>query len=74
MQTPEGINVVDGFCRILEDGHYGSFDSLRRSMLGRDGARAAMKQDKSLRKKAREEKAAQVPAPAIVIEQGGLFE
>lgn len=33
MVTPEGIPVVDAFCRILEDGGFGSMEALKHAML-----------------------------------------
>lgn len=32
MVTPEGVPVVDAFCRILEDGGFGAIDALKRSI------------------------------------------
>lgn len=43
MVTPEGVPVVDAFCRVLEDGGFGSFDALKRSLLHTAGAGAALR-------------------------------
>lgn len=40
MVTPEGIPVVDAFCQILEDGSYGEYNALRKSMVSMTDARA----------------------------------
>lgn len=32
MVTPDGVPVVDAFCRILEDGGFGAIDALKRSI------------------------------------------
>jgi len=42
MVTPEGLPVVDSICRILEDGGFGQFDALRRSLLATSGAGAML--------------------------------
>lgn len=38
MVTPEGIPIVDALCRMLEDGEYGTFDSLKRALTQQAGA------------------------------------
>lgn len=43
MVTPEGIPVMDAFCRVLEDGGFGSYDALRRSLLASSGVGAAVR-------------------------------
>lgn len=43
MVTPEGIPVIDAFCRILSDGGFGAFDALKQSLLTTAGAGAALK-------------------------------
>jgi len=52
MVTPEGIPVMDAFCRILEDGGFGSYESLKKSLLTTSGAGAALTQKRG-RKKSR---------------------
>ncbi len=32
MVTPDGLPVMDAFCRVLEDGNFGALDSFRRSI------------------------------------------
>jgi DNA (cytosine-5)-methyltransferase 1 len=46
MVTPEGVPVLDAFCAILADGHYGTFESLRTTMLSHPDARAMVKGQK----------------------------
>ena len=41
MLTPEGIPVIDAIARIAEDGGFGSYDAIRRSLLSHPDARAA---------------------------------
>lgn len=43
MVTPEGVPVIDAFCRILADGGFGAFDALKKSLLMTAGAGAALK-------------------------------
>ena len=43
MVTPEGIPVIDAFCRILSDGGFGSYEALKQSLLNTAGAGAALK-------------------------------
>jgi DNA (cytosine-5)-methyltransferase 1 len=38
MVTPEGIPVVDAFCRILSDGGFSSYDALVKSLKAQQGA------------------------------------
>lgn len=61
MVTPEGVPVVDAFCRILEDGGFGAIESLKRSIghqhpkalgLLRSGKKGKEKQSASSRSKA----------------------
>lgn len=57
MVTPEGLPVIDAFCRVLEDGGFGAFDALKKSLLNTAGAGAAFKggSKKLSRKQARKE-------------------
>jgi DNA (cytosine-5)-methyltransferase 1 len=50
MVTPEGLPVVDVFCRILEDGGFGAIDSLKRSLLSTAGCGAALRTGKARKK------------------------
>lgn len=43
MVTPEGIPVIDAFCRILADGGFGTFEALKKSILASSGTGLAMK-------------------------------
>lgn len=43
MTTPEGLPVVDVFCRILEDGGFGTWETLKDSLLLSSGAGAAVR-------------------------------
>lgn len=43
MRTPEGPLVLDVFCRILEDGEFGTYQALRESLLASAGLGAALK-------------------------------
>lgn len=42
MVTPEGIPVVDAFCRILADGGFGGFNALKKTLLNTAGVGAAL--------------------------------
>lgn len=43
MTTPEGLPVVDAFCRILEDGGFGTVDGLKKSLLSTAGLGAMLR-------------------------------
>ena len=43
MVTPEGIPVMDAFCRVLEDGGFGTLESLKKSLLNTAGQGAALR-------------------------------
>lgn len=43
MVTPEGVPVLDAFCRVLEDGGFGTYDALKRSLLASSGCGAALR-------------------------------
>lgn len=43
MVTPEGVPVVDAFCRVLEDGGFGGYDALKRSLLASSDSGAALR-------------------------------
>ena len=68
MVTPEGIPVLDAFCRILEDGGFGSFDLLKKSLTLSAGLGGAMKSNdprkKRKRKKAKVKKK-QIQQPVL---------
>jgi DNA (cytosine-5)-methyltransferase 1 len=42
MITPEGIPVVDAFCKILANGNYASYESLRRTLTSHPASRALL--------------------------------
>lgn len=42
MVTPEGLPVVDALCMMLEDGGFGAFDALKRSLTAMPHARGAI--------------------------------
>lgn len=70
MTTPEGIPVMDAFCKILTDGDYGNYDALRKSLMASAGCGAALKNAKGTRKGMRNDPE---PAPRQVLMQGSLF-
>lgn len=43
MMTPQGLPVVDAFCRILEDGGFGTLKALRKTLLTSAGAGAMLR-------------------------------
>jgi DNA (cytosine-5)-methyltransferase 1 len=43
MVTPEGIPVVDALCHVLEEGGFGGYDALRKSLLTSSGAGGAVR-------------------------------
>lgn len=43
MVTPEGIPVVDALARIAEDGNFGTYDAIRKSLLASSGCGAALR-------------------------------
>jgi len=71
MVTPEGIPVVDAFAKILEDGNYGNYDALRKSLLASAGCGAAIRKSRGTRKGMKEDSDQKEGKVADV--QGGLF-
>ncbi len=67
MTTPEGVPVVDALCKVLEDGGFGEWDALRRSLMGSAGMGAAIRG--ASRPRAGQEPAEQEQEPV----QLGLF-
>jgi DNA (cytosine-5)-methyltransferase 1 len=49
MVTPEGIPVIDALCRVLDDGGFGAYDALKKSLLMTSGVGAAMRSSKGQR-------------------------
>ena len=43
MVTPEGIPVVDAFCKILQDGEFGGYKALKKMLVQNSGAGVAVK-------------------------------
>ena len=43
MVTPEGLPVVDTFCRILEDGGFGTMNALKKSLFNTSGSGAVLR-------------------------------
>jgi len=56
MVTPEGLPIVDAFCRVLEDGDFGTFDSLKRGLLSSAGCGAALRSKGKSKKKTKDKK------------------
>lgn len=55
MVTPEGVNVVDAFCQILEDGEFAGYEAVRQSLMSHPDARGVARRggegDKSFKGK-----------------------
>ena len=68
MHTPEGLPVVDAFCRVLEDGGFGTFDALKKGLLTSAGCGAALKGGR------RPKRAKEEDGPEDDTEQLSLFE
>lgn len=68
MVTPEGIPVVDAVCRMLADGDYGEYETLKKSLTYGVDARAAV------RKSGKSKKVATKPPPAPVRTQLSIFD
>jgi len=51
MTTPEGIPVVDAVCKILSDGDFGPYDTLRKTLLSTSRNGAMLKGKKAEKKK-----------------------
>jgi len=49
MVTPAGLPVLDVFCRILEDGGFGTVEALKRGLLQSSGAGAALRSTQTAR-------------------------
>jgi len=43
MLTPEGLPVLDSICLLLEEGHFGTADALKASLLATSGAGGALR-------------------------------
>lgn len=75
MVTPEGIPIIDAFCRILQDGGFGTVDGLKRALTRSPKAGAAMlgRPDEGFATKARRKEKPRTEAPAAA-KQVSLFE
>jgi len=73
MVTPEGLPVVDAFCKILEDGEYGSYDALKRSLLSSAGCGAALKKSHGTRKGLKDQKHSDEETSVCAFQQTELF-
>lgn len=51
MVTPEGVPVIDAFCRVIADGGFSTYDSLRRSLLKQAEAFGAVNQSYPTKKR-----------------------
>lgn len=51
MVTPEGLPVLDAFCRVIEDGGFGAFNALKRSLLCSSGHGAVLRNERATKKK-----------------------
>lgn len=56
MVTPEGLSIIDAFCRVLEDGDFGTFDSLKRVLLSSAGCGVALRSKGKSKKKTEAQK------------------
>lgn len=66
MVTPDGVPVIDAFCRILEDGGFGGIDSFLRSIKAQTGSVGLLR--------GKPKKAAQKKKSMSSQRQRGLFE
>lgn len=51
MVTAEGVPVIDAMCRLLEDGGFGAYDALKKSLLSTAGLGAALRHDRKTEKR-----------------------
>lgn len=66
MVTPEGLNVIDCLCRILEDGGMGTFDALKRSLAATSGAGAMMRSSPREKKSEKKTTKKKVEQPTLL--------
>lgn len=84
MVTPEGIPVIDALSRVAEDGGFGTYDAIRKSLLSTSGMGAALKSKKAKASSKDAARKAGVPGSALEFDdedvelelepQGSLFE
>lgn len=56
MVTPEGVPVIDAFCRVIADGGFSTYDALRRSLHQQAEAFGGIYQPNSPKKRNRKQK------------------
>lgn len=56
MVTPEGTSVVDAICRIAQDGGFGNYDAIKKSLLSMNGVGALSGKPESVHKSKRQPK------------------
>lgn len=75
MHTADGLPILETFCKILADGDYAPFESMRKSLLGMKGAKAVLRSEKKQKVKKEKKRTLginkQVTKPAPV--QPALF-
>jgi DNA (cytosine-5)-methyltransferase 1 len=60
MVTPDGFPVIDAICRYLEDGGYGAYEPLRRSLLQSSGCGAVIRSSSRNSKRASQSRQAEL--------------
>lgn len=80
MVTPEGVNVIDQFCRILEAGEYAGYEAFRNAIKAIPGAVGVLRGDSKAEAAADSEKPAKkakaakaAPKPKAADDQSDLF-
>jgi DNA (cytosine-5)-methyltransferase 1 len=53
---PDGVPVLDKFCKILEDGDFGKWNMIKKSLLTQSGSAAVIKDDLKRHKKSKPQK------------------
>lgn len=65
MVTPEGVNVMDAVCLYLARGGYGTYDALRRSLIGMPSAKGAIRRAGKDQREAKPKKATKSHQPQM---------
>jgi DNA (cytosine-5)-methyltransferase 1 len=66
MLTPEGVPVIDAFCRVVADGGFSEYNALKATLGAQAGTAGALRRDKPTpRRKARKRAAARRPAEPL---------
>lgn len=55
MLTPEGVPVIDAFCRIVADGGFSEYGALRKGLAAQAGTAAGLRRDKPAPKRSRKQ-------------------